>query len=1753
MPEKGTDCNMAELEAAKKTRSAAQGWVTRALTELYGIFKDAEKDRFDIEQTLTALNHRVDQLESAQAKYETLLGSDEEINASIEEIAPVLAKARKGAATGNRLLAKLEDDKESASSVGTIDTAKLPKLELKTFSGEVTEWVAWWQTFVATIDDNDKLADVTKFSYLQSLLSDKAAIAIKGLTLSSGNYATACKILQEKFGRSELIIFKHIEDLLNLQSHGKNSLERLQSLYDQVVSHVRSLEQLEIKGEQYGVILTPLILARLPPEVRMEWAREGERKEGDLDFLLQFLKTEVQRRERAETFKTLQSSHQSGASSNNDQKTQKRPTATALLTPSTNNGRFCGLCKGKVAKTHYTVNCRNLKKMTLEDRLEAIKAARLCFQCLSPNHQKHQCTFDVKCHDCGESHFRILCGKQGQGQNNENSEEVLSQVGVTMKSRGSFKADIFMQVAKVVVEGPSGKVSVNFLFDSGSNCTYITSGLAKKLGLKPIAAIKHRYNVFGGNNSGFCSRNLCEFYMKCADKSQFKLTAIEVPKICAPMNRPQIPTDIITKLPLAWNDTDSGLIDIDVLVGLDFYWSIVLKDVVEIPGHKSLVAQKTLVGYILSGHSMSEQSTTYTLTSHQLLCLNDISDSELRRLWDLDVIGISDVKDRSFEDPALAEFNNSIDFVDGRYSVNLPWKEGMKTQLQSNRRAAEIRLSKLSRKLDMNPSLRGGYNSALSEMETSGVIEEVPSDSEPSGPVFYLPHRPVVKESSVTTKIRPVFDGSAKAENGLSLNDCLESGPSLIPDLVEILIRFRRWLFALSGDISKAFLQVSLKDQDKDVHRFLWQVGKNIRIMRFNRVTFGVKSSPFLLNATIRHHLNKCEQSNVVKELQENLYVDDWLSGSDSTAGVGDMFVEAGQIMAKANMMLAKWSTNSKDIRENLMMDTEGGGSVKVLGALWSCDSDSFSFTGLEIPADLVVTKRVVLSVSARIFDPLGFLLPFTVTAKCLFQKLWLAGLEWDEEIPQELASEFAKWIQDFELVKSWTIPRRYSDIAWSEIRGVELHAFGDASMSAYGAVVYLRIPKGDGSFVCSFVIAKGRVAPLKKVTLPRLELLASLLAARLLTFVRKTLRLPETVQYRCWTDSTASLGWLQGDPNRWKQFIANRVVEIQELTDPLKWSYCPTSENPADLLTRGISAATLISSVWLKGPDWLNLPEDQWPLMSGCKGSMAGVVESEVLQTSGDTLFVKVFPVENYGKFTKAIRVVGWVYRFIHNMKNPSSKVLSEDLSFEEQASAKTALFRQCQEQAYGEEMTQLKKGKCIPKGSALFKLSPYLDGKDLLRVLGRLENSDLSYSEKHPLILPRDHCARLIVRYMHVHLKHAGVSTVVTTLRNTYWIVGVRQLCKRVVKECVQCQRVMSKPCNQVAAPLPEDRVSRAPPFSITGVDYAGPLYCSDYPKDKFYICLYTCAVIRAVHLELTSALSAGQFVLAFRRFSARRGVPNIVYSDNAKTFPGAQKELQAVFGLKTPNWKFIVPRAPWWGGWWERLVQSVKGAIKKSVGTRSMSKMELETLLYEIEFVVNSRPLTLVSDEISTDRPLTPNHFLLGEGVSDVTVEDQESVSLSDYYLRNRDRLNYFWEIWSKDYLRNLPCVVPHFEKNGQLKIGSVVVVREDNVPRLSWVLGRVLELIPGKDGKIRTVKVQTSKGALVRPVQRLHHIECLDTPEGVIDRLEEAEQRSEPPVTPKPFSIPKISDPGPQESGTGQSRFGRKYKPVDRLGL
>ncbi|RWR99198.1 uncharacterized protein B4U79_12713, partial [Dinothrombium tinctorium] len=573
------------------------------------------------------------------------------------------------------------------------------------------------------------------------------------------------------------------------------------------------------------------------------------------------------------------------------------------------------------------------------------------------------------------------------------------------------------------------------------------------------------------------------------------------------------------------------------------------------------------------------------------------------------------------------------------------------------------------------------------------------------------------------------------------------------------------------------------------------------------------------------------------------------------------------------------------------------------------------------------------------------------------------------------------------------------------------------------------------------------RVAPLKKLTLPRLELMGTLIGARLAYHLRNVIT---DASFYFWIDSMIALSWIRGSAKKWKPFVANRVTEIQELSNPSNWSYCEGLYNPADKLTRGMTMTQLLDEeIWWKGPNWLFLREELWP-----KPKYDEVcLENEKRSTFVSKISVEktnmepLFPVNKYSKLQFHLRVTARILQWFDNFKK--GEQMFNSLSVEIIKAAEAYWIKFVQYEAFQEEIESIKSGSGIKIKSKLAQLCPFLDENGLLRVGGRLQFANLNRDQKHPIILPKEGSfTEMIIRSCHERVMHSGLRDTIIQIRERYWIIKGRQKVKSILRKCVVCRRLHSLNFNSRWAPLPSDRTSLRKPFEAVGVDFAGPLYIKG--NDKTYIALFTCSVTRAVHLELVSSMNSEAFMLCLKRFISRRGIPNCIYSDNGKTFKRVNSELQilkkCVKEEKFQNflrerelkWKFIAERAPWWGGFWERLVRSA---------------------------VLNSRPLTYVYNESHEEEALTPAHFLIGTRILSLPTPDVNKnvtdITRSDICRKWKYRqklIDNFWKRWSKEYLLELRTA--HFNsipmKSAKFNVNDVVLVKEDNIPRQMWKL-------------------------------------------------------------------------------------------------
>ncbi|GFT26980.1 retrovirus-related Pol polyprotein from transposon 412 [Trichonephila clavipes] len=471
----------------------------------------------------------------------------------------------------------------------------------------------------------------------------------------------------------------------------------------------------------------------------------------------------------------------------------------------------------------------------------------------------------------------------------------------------------------------------------------------------------------------------------------------------------------------------------------------------------------SVFGYIVTGSIQNEPSNYYFCNFIQ-----DQVDRNLTKFWDLEAIGIKAESSCDPDDQAMQHFKSSVRFNSGRYEVGFPWK-GHTQELNDNFSVAEKRVKSLTRRFIRDPTLYIQYSEILKEYESQGIIERVLETEKPTDrAVFYLPHQAVFRQESLTTKMRIVFDASSHEDGQPSLNDCIWSGENLNPNIFHLIISFRLNTIAITADIERAFLQISLRDEDRDAVRFLFpDIRSNqtdpykFQVYRFKRVMFGVNVSPFLLSATIKHHIeNYREQYPAATEMLDTcLYVDDVISGADDISQALKVSKDAETIMKNASMKLRKWNSNDQTLmrtweREGLEThprhpdDSSKIPSSKVLGIPWDVVHDYFTIDVkglLQLDTSKPITKRIVLQSAGKIYDPVGFLSPYTIRLKCLLQELWLRKLSWDDELPPDIHAVWSQWWLELPFLSELKIPRKILDSS-GDSSEVQIHTFSDAS-----------------------------------------------------------------------------------------------------------------------------------------------------------------------------------------------------------------------------------------------------------------------------------------------------------------------------------------------------------------------------------------------------------------------------------------------------------------------------------------------------------------------------------------------------------------------------------------------------------------------------------------------------------------------------------------------------------------------------------
>jgi len=663
--------------------------------------------------------------------------------------------------------------------------------------------------------------------------------------------------------------------------------------------------------------------------------------------------------------------------------------------------------------------------------------------------------------------------------------------------------------------------------------------------------------------------------------------------------------------------------------------------------------------------------------------------------------------------------------------------------------------------------------------------------------------------------------------------------------------------------------------------------------------------------------------------------MDDLMTGADTTEECCQIQQHINMILNSANLHLRKWCSNSRGILKYIgnsntdplfALQINADDVVKSLGLSWKPERDEFQFTFENDVLRVKITKRMLLSHLNKIFDPLGFLAPVLVRGKIFLQQLWQMKIHWDKPLDADLTRRWEAFYKGLYQLSCIPIPRKCIPSFSSE---VQLHGFCDASEEAFGAAIYVRSKDQEGNWTARLLCVKTRVAPLKGSTIPRLELCGALTLAKLANKTAEAWELEKGDIY-LWTDSMVVIGWLNSESCRLKTYVANRVEQILEITNPKQWRHVKTDENPADALSRGLTPNELkCHRQWWEGPRWLSEKSDNWL-------SASILIPREELLPEKKPIRLALIAVEptrdlmNYfSTWHRLVRAAAWLLKFIKFRKTRNAGTLSKYLNVADLREAKNGLVKRAQLDKFSEELHALKAGKEVSRSSKLKCFYPLLRDDNLILVGGRLNNAEIAEKQKDPIILPSNHkITRLIFEDVHKELLHCGPQQLFASVRQRYWPLRGIVMARSVTKKCVTCIRARPTFTPPLMAALPKARVQASRPFAVSGVDFAGPLVVRSGARRitgvKAWVAVFICFSTRAIHLEAVIGLTSGAFIATLRRFMSRRGNCSTIYSDNGTNFVGAQKELtsyiqncDSMLASEGIEWKFNPPSAPHFGG--------------------------------------------------------------------------------------------------------------------------------------------------------------------------------------------------------------------------------------------
>ena len=1435
---------------------------------------------------------------------------------------------------------------------------------------------------------------------------------------------------------------------------------------------------------------------------------------------------------------------------------------------------------------HFLNFCPAFTQISYEEKKAFLFRQKACFKCYESDHRAAQCPLQVLCLKCNGTNHNTLMHSDNPIRPSSVSRLTaeatpftpstdvnnrLQQLAASPVNVGQVATPTTIQASLSAVECQKGScfrpivaakvnlgdkvVEAYCLVDTGSNRTVVTKSFQRKYGLRTRSEWI-TLNGLGCTSSG--PREVGNLSLQSMVDPNYSINNVEVfvvdniPVSGAHIARqshvdayPHLQGIQVVELPVN---------EVSILIGTDLAYDFAPTDVRKASDDVP-VSFLCPFGWVLMGRAdgQPDRSAWAAFASFQDRPLED----RMEEIFRLDFPEKASEKTALSQDDRRAQeiLKDTCQFVNGQYQVGLLWKYDRETTasiLPSSlaETTARSRTLKLAKRLANTPKLKQQVEKIVQDFIDKDLAEILPSPPPKADLIWYLPI--VVVEEPHKDKPRYCLDCRAPS-GGVSLNSVLLTGDGGVCTIYSAIQNARLFDHFATGDIEGFFHRIGLPEEDRDVLRFFrWIPGKEdeLQMLRMKCNIFGSACSS--TNATYALRQNTIDHgkeypANVIETLLR-AYVDDVPMCAPSESELLALGSNSIDLCEKGGFNLTKFTSNSRSFLASIPEDRRAKGfkdpdgplpKTSMLGLNYDPNEDTFSVKVLskkvgggpeEAPyANTPANRREVLSRVMGIFDPLGAVSPFVVLGKKINQKLTGMRYDWDAPLPECVHADVKKWHDHLSNVTLLSIPRSFSLL--SPNQAVTLHVFVDASWIAYGCVAYF---VQEENKCVNWVSSRSRVSPEKETNVdvggstPRLELQAAVTGIELATQIQEEIAV-DIDRKVFHTDSTTVFWWINNREAKYKVFVANRLNKIHLASSPTEWHHVPTDVNPADVVSRG--AMPDDEDAWklfYHGPDFLHLPEEEWPPLPAREATVGALyLEEDTQESTVEPESFVLSLLRRKSDINSVKRILAYVLKFISKCKGRGLSVRAPSTtpshspppppplpSVDELQSVEKLMIKDAQRRQFGPEVDALKeenprkiKRVLNRSASVLRQLQPFIDHEGIMRVGGRIERSNDAWESKHPIVLPYfDSLTNHFIYHIHEVNGHSGVEFTLAESRRRYWILKGRQAIKKVVWRCVTCRRIRGKPQEQMMAELPDFRVSIAQPFADTAVDLIGHYQVKNARKSgKAWIVIFVCMRTRAIYLDVIKSLEAQVFIDTLMRFHSFYPTLERLYSDQGTNLVGARNVLSKMIddwagqmhshlAPRGISWKMVAPHGGHVAGAWERIV----GVVKKSLLPFLEKDMEFEkfrTLVFITAGIVNRRPLTRSSTDPKDLRALTPAQFILPTQDIAVSSSVLPAEPLSGSALRRshdtlRPLVDELWRRFQTEYVATLQRRTKRLSTHRNLAVGDLVLVIDELYPREHWPLAVITEVFPSEDGLVRRVLLHTAaKKELERDIRKV----------------------------------------------------------------